>query len=133
MTEKQKKRKDLTIKEKVQIIEKYDKLPKMGQRNASVQLKIYQPLLCKILKSRDKILSGAKQNENSESMRKRVGKDEEVECALKLWFRHVGESTHLFCSDIVISRLMLSHFGWPKVITLSGAYCSTKRSGMPSH
>jgi hypothetical protein len=54
MTEKQKKRKDLTIKEKVQIFEKYDKFPKMGQRNASSQLKISQPLLCKILKSRDK-------------------------------------------------------------------------------
>ncbi len=37
-------------------------------------------------------MSGAKQNENSESMRKRVGKDEEVECALKLLFTHVRES-----------------------------------------
>jgi hypothetical protein len=25
---------------------------------------------------------------------------------------------------IVISRLMLSHLGWPKVITLSGVYCT---------
>ncbi len=36
-----------------------------------------------------------------------------------------------FCSDIVISRLMLSHLGWPKVITLSGAYCIINQLGKP--
>ncbi len=48
-------------------------------------------------------MSGAKQNENSESMRKRVGKDEEVECALKLWFTHVdGQKKLLFSLDFFL-------------------------------
>ena len=38
--EAKKARKDLTIKEKISILENYDKLPKMGQRNAAVHLKV---------------------------------------------------------------------------------------------
>ena len=50
MAEEKKKRIDLSLQEKRKILERYDKLPKMSQRNAAVHLKISQPLLCKILK-----------------------------------------------------------------------------------
>jgi hypothetical protein len=50
MAEASKKRKDLSIQEKQRILEYYEKLPKMSQRNAAVHSKISQPLLCKILK-----------------------------------------------------------------------------------
>ena len=36
---------DLTLKEKSEILQQYDKLPKMSQRNSVVQLKVSQPLL----------------------------------------------------------------------------------------
>jgi hypothetical protein len=49
MAEEKKKRIDLSLQEKRKILERYDQLPKMSQRNAAVYLKISQPLLCKIL------------------------------------------------------------------------------------
>jgi hypothetical protein len=85
------KRKDLTLKEKIAILEQYDKLPKMSQRNAAVQLKISQPLLCKILKNRGELENRAKLNENTDCKRSRSGKDCQVETALKLWFTTVRD------------------------------------------
>ena len=48
--------------------------------------------MCRILKNRTEICRGAKQNENLSAKRKRVGKDEQVESALKLWFTDVQEN-----------------------------------------
>ena len=59
-----KKRRDLSIKEKVTILESYDKLPKMGQREAAAKLKISQPLLCKILENRTSLEMNIKENQN---------------------------------------------------------------------
>jgi hypothetical protein len=50
MAEASKKRKDLSLQEKKIVLECYNKLPKVNQRNGVVILKISQPLLCKILK-----------------------------------------------------------------------------------
>jgi hypothetical protein len=91
MAEVQKKRNDLTVKEKVAILERYDKLPQMSQRKAALQLKISQPLLCTILKKRGVIERSVKLNENLNCMRNRSGKDGQVESALKLWFTNVRE------------------------------------------
>lgn len=85
------KRRDLSLKEKINLLECYDKLPKMSQRNAAVQLKISQPLLCKLLKNRVEIENAAKSNDNLENKRNRSGKDNQVESALKLWFTNVRE------------------------------------------
>jgi predicted XRE-type DNA-binding protein len=89
------KRKDLTIHDKVQILENFDKLPKMGQRSASQALKISQPLLCKILKERDQIFSESKQIGNLSYKRKRCRKNENVEQALKLWVTQTREEGRL--------------------------------------
>jgi hypothetical protein len=48
MAQVQKKSKDLTLKEKLAILERYDKLPKMSQLNIAVQLKIWRPPFCTI-------------------------------------------------------------------------------------
>jgi hypothetical protein len=85
------KRLSLTIHDKVQILEDFDKLPKMGQRSASQALKISQPLLCKILKERDQIFSESKQIGNLSYKRKRCRKNENVEQALKLWVTQTRE------------------------------------------
>lgn len=85
------KRNDLTLKQKMEILNRYDRLPKMSQRNAAAQLNISQPLLCKILKNRDELTRRDKQNENTECKRNRAGKDEQVEKALRLWFENVRE------------------------------------------
>jgi hypothetical protein len=45
MAELKKIRNNLTLKGKSAILKRYDKLPKMSQRKASVQLKLSYPLL----------------------------------------------------------------------------------------
>lgn len=85
------KRINLSLKEKLGVLEKYDKLPKMSQRNAAGQLKISQALLCKILKQRDEIYKAAQNNDNLNVKRNRSGKDVQVESALKLWFKNVRD------------------------------------------
>ncbi|KAG8198420.1 hypothetical protein JTE90_021661 [Oedothorax gibbosus] len=87
----ERKRRDLTVKEKVDILNRYDKLQKMSQKSAAVQLQVSQPLLCKILKNRDDIEIKCNLNGNLNCKRNRDGKDKEVESALKLWFTNVRE------------------------------------------
>ncbi|KAB7506820.1 CGG triplet repeat-binding protein 1 [Armadillidium nasatum] len=48
----QPKRKELTLRDKLELLKQYDRLPKMGQRAAALQLNISQPHLCKLLKNR---------------------------------------------------------------------------------
>lgn len=83
------KRRDLTVAEKLKILREYDELPKVSQRSAAIQLKVSQPLLCKLLKSRNEIECISASNGNVDRKRKRTGKDEEVEEALKEWFLKV--------------------------------------------
>ena len=85
-----KKHRDLSIKEKVAILESCDKLPKMGQREAAAKLQIPQPFLCKILKNRTSLKMGIKENQNL-LCKRRTGKNAEIESALKLWFTDVRE------------------------------------------
>jgi hypothetical protein len=90
MSEKRK-RKDLTINEKISILQRYDSLPKMGQREAAIKLEISQPLLCKLLKKRIEIENLAL-NKNPNIKRLRSGKEEQVESALSLWFTNVRKN-----------------------------------------
>ncbi|RXG57878.1 Protein bric-a-brac 1 [Armadillidium vulgare] len=48
----QPRRKELTLRDKLELLKQYDRLPKMGQRAAALQLNISQPHLCKLLKNR---------------------------------------------------------------------------------
>lgn len=80
------KRRDLSLGEKNELLKRYDALPKMSQREAADKLSISQPLLCKFLKKRDTIQAACLNNGNTNRKRKRCGKDEEVEMALKEWF-----------------------------------------------
>lgn len=84
------KRRDLSEREKADLLKSYDDLPqKMSQRAAADKLGISQPLLCKLLKNRNEIESSLMNNENASRKRKRCGKDEDVEQALKEWFTKV--------------------------------------------
>ena len=59
------KRNDLTLKQKIEILNCHDRLQKMSQRNAAALWNISQPLLSKILKNRDELTKKAKQNEST--------------------------------------------------------------------
>jgi len=49
------KRKDLSVTEKLELLEQYDSCGSVSQREAAAKLGISQPLLCKLLKSRDEL------------------------------------------------------------------------------
>lgn len=85
------KRRDLSVEEKLDVLKKYDELPNMSQRQAACKLNVSQNLLGRMLKSRQEIENASLGNVNSNRKRKRVGKEEEVEEALKQWFTKVRE------------------------------------------
>lgn len=88
-----KRRKELSLKEKQLILESYDRLPKMSQRSAALRLKISQSVLCNLLKKRSVIEASALTGENLDRKRKRCGKDRQVETALKNWFSSVCDDS----------------------------------------
>ena len=55
---------DLTLKKKAEILQEYDKVLKMSQRNAAAQLKVSQLLLYKFLKNHKNIEKKCTLNEN---------------------------------------------------------------------
>lgn len=80
------KRIDLSIEDKMDILKRYDDLPKCSQRKAALILCISQPTLCKILKDRYDIENHEKSNMPMTRKRKRAGKYVQVEDMLKCWF-----------------------------------------------
>jgi hypothetical protein len=76
-------RRALSLNDRQDILRKYDQLPKMGQRDAAVRLNISQSVLGRILKNKEDIKCEALQNESQSRKRKRYGKDDTVERALK--------------------------------------------------
>ncbi|XP_025418302.1 major centromere autoantigen B-like [Sipha flava] len=81
------KRNDLTIKEKKDILVRFDKLDKCSQREAALALKIPQPTLNKILKNRKEIVEHEEQNLPLSRKRKRNGQNVDVEESLLRWFQ----------------------------------------------
>ncbi|XP_025418559.1 tigger transposable element-derived protein 4-like [Sipha flava] len=81
------KRNDLTIKEKKDILVRFDKLDKCSQREATLALKIPQPTLNKILKNRKEIVEHEEQNLPLSRKRKRNGQNVDVEESLLRWFQ----------------------------------------------
>ena len=68
------KRRDLSVEEKIELLKEYDAFPKMPQREAATKLNISQSVLCTLLKNRGTIRDGTAKNENIDRKRKRTGK-----------------------------------------------------------
>jgi len=81
-------RRDLSLKEKCDVLKKYDELgsTNLSQAAAALKLGISQSLLCRLLKNRNDIETSAVNNDSGTRKRKRCGKDDDVESALKKWF-----------------------------------------------
>ena len=78
-------RKDLTLKEKVNVIE-YAKVNKCTQLELAKKFQISQAQVSKLLKKREKFLNDWKWNKNLNQKRKRSGKESKIEDALLEWF-----------------------------------------------
>ncbi|XP_050547232.1 tigger transposable element-derived protein 6-like [Daktulosphaira vitifoliae] len=98
------KRRDLSVEEKLDVLKKYDELPQMSQRQAACKLNVSQSLLGRMLKSRQKIENASLANVNSNRKRKRVGKEEEVEDALKQWFTKVREKDARVTGPLLLQK-----------------------------
>lgn len=83
------KRRDLNLKEKKKILDKFDALPKCSQREAAQRLEISQPTLSRIVKNRYEIEKSLLLDANTARKRKRCGKDKDVEDAMRDWFFEV--------------------------------------------
>lgn len=85
-------RKDLTLSEKVEILRKFDALPKCSQRVASKLLEIPQSSLSRILQKRDAITAEVSVNLNVDRKRKRSGKGSIIEHVLLDWYFKTKEN-----------------------------------------
>lgn len=94
-----KKRVEFNNKEKLQVIEQYDKLNNVTQKEAAAQFGIAQSSLSKLLKYRHEISN----SEFSESRkRKRTGKNKKVDDVLFLWFKQA-----LILEEPISSKILM--------------------------
>ncbi|CAI6359013.1 unnamed protein product [Macrosiphum euphorbiae] len=76
----------------------------MSQRQAAYKLNVSQSLLGRMLKSRKEIENASLENVNSNRKRKRVGKEEEVEEALKQWFTKVQKKDARVTGPLLLQK-----------------------------
>ncbi|VVC42367.1 Homeobox domain-like [Cinara cedri] len=69
-------RRGLSLSDKIDILEKYDYLPKMRQGEAASKLNLSQSVLGRIFKNREDIECEALKNESQSRKRNRCGKDD---------------------------------------------------------
>ncbi len=72
------KRKSFSLNEKHSLLEAYDKLPKMSQRDAAVKLCVPQATLCSLLKQRERVMAAS----DGDRKQMRTGKTPVIEAAL---------------------------------------------------
>ena len=94
------KRINLSIKEKREIIRKYDALPKMSQESAGNLLKIHRSTLREILSKREAIFAAPK----GEIKRNRVSKGAAVEDSLIEWFDTVRDKNAIITHKILRAK-----------------------------
>ena len=80
-------RKDKTIAEKLDLLDRYKTFSLVSQREAAERLGVSRGLLQGLIKNEATIRAAAAASSVSEVKRKRSGKDEEVEKALFDWFK----------------------------------------------
>ncbi|GBO08135.1 hypothetical protein AVEN_253260-1 [Araneus ventricosus] len=85
------KRQYLSVKDKFEILQNYDKLLECSQREAAIKLGISHTALFNILKQRQTISDEEKKNGNLSRKSKREGKSEEIETTLLVSFKNAGK------------------------------------------
>lgn len=96
------KRKDLTLKEKIDVLE-YATANKCTQLELSKKFQISQAQVSKLLKNKEKILNAIKRNANPNLKRQRSGKEAAIEDALLRWFYEV-QALNAPINGIILSQ-----------------------------
>ncbi|KAK9737042.1 CENP-B N-terminal DNA-binding domain [Popillia japonica] len=94
------KRKDLTLREKVEVIKYVNKM-KCRQSEVAKKYEISQAQLCKLLKRKYYVLTDWRENLKLTQKRKRSGKELQVEGDLMEWFRERRARNVPICGPIL--------------------------------
>jgi len=94
----------LTIKEKIYLLVRHNKLDKCSQREVALALKIPQPTLKKILKNRKEIFVHEEQHLPLSRKRKRNEQNADVEESLLRWFQQARNLNVLVNNSILFEK-----------------------------
>ena len=100
----QRKRHDLTLAEKVQIIQLLEGVPKLSQAEVAKRFGCSQSQVSRAKKNRADILQQREANCNPNRKRKREGKDGEVEDALLRWFVNARAKSELISGPTLMVK-----------------------------
>lgn len=99
------KHKDLSVRQKQEMLKRYDDTPKYSQREALSKLGISQSTLFNLLKQKDAIFNEIKKNGNISYKGKHDGKAEDIEYALLNWFKSVTiQKISISCSIFYVKK-----------------------------
>lgn len=96
------KRKDLTLKEKIDVLE-YATANKCTQLELAKKFQISQTQVSKLLKNKEKILNAVKRNANPNLKRQRSGKEAAIEEALLRWF-YEAQALNVPINGLILSQ-----------------------------
>ncbi|XP_048384803.1 fibrinogen silencer-binding protein-like [Stegostoma tigrinum] len=92
-----KKQKELTLSEKIQVLELLQR-QKISQMELAKRFGVTQPVISRLIKNKEKVLMEWHNNSNPDRKRKREGRDSDVDTALLQWFQ-VARAQHILVSD----------------------------------
>ncbi|XP_043543993.1 uncharacterized protein LOC122548990 [Chiloscyllium plagiosum] len=92
-----KKQKELTLSEKIQVLELLQR-QKISQMELAKRFGVTQPVISRLIKNKEKVLMEWHNNSNPDRKRKREGRDTDVDTALLQWFQ-VARAQHVVVSD----------------------------------
>lgn len=133
MTSLNSKRKDLTLREKVNVIE-YAKQSKCSQSEIAKKFGISQAQVSKLLKNQDSFINDWRANSKSTQKRKRSGRDSDVEQALAEWFTEKRARNVAISGPVLKEKAeeIAENFGNANFKATNGWFCRWKNRSQVS-
>ncbi|XP_032875993.1 uncharacterized protein LOC116972426 [Amblyraja radiata] len=96
-----KKQKELTLSEKIQVLELLQR-QKISQMELAKRFGVTQPVISRLIKNKEKVMMEWHTNSNPDRKRKREGRDNDVDSALFQWFQ-IAKAQHVVISDEILA------------------------------
>ncbi|XP_072918194.1 uncharacterized protein [Hemitrygon akajei] len=96
-----KKQKELTLSEKIQVLELLQR-QKISQMEVARRFGVTQPVISRLIKNKEKVMMEWHSNSNPDRKRKREGRESDVDTALFQWFQ-IAKAQHVAISDDVLA------------------------------
>ena len=95
---------NLSIAEKVKLLDRYDKLPKMSERKACQELGIPRSSFKNLLRNRAEISHSTLKNDNLGRKRKRAGNHDNIDKAVRIWFEDARGKNASVSGPIIMEK-----------------------------